>query len=366
MSVPHRPGTKPPTRNAVLCVLGAALACTAFGNTQTSDDTPANGAEAESTDLALELYASPYGTDVVTPIYPRSALDRSKEGLVRLDFMVDPDGRPYEIAVTESVGDEAFQRAAKRALAKSTFEPARFNGEPLDAGHYQYYHFEIDGNIGARSPFVRKYRRLMKAVGDGNREKADHLLDQLESGAALNLYEDAFLHVAKSGYYATWGDPNQQLEALNRAVGHYTAEKRLSKPLYVSLQRGRFLLLVQNQDFQRAMYTFETLADKLDEADLAPLQAVVDKLETLRLDDTPYTVPGDFGESFSWSYSLFKNEFFLDDVEGEIEEIKLRCAKKYVFLRFDPDLQYEIKQNYMPCRMQLIGDPGTTFTLTQM
>ena len=366
MSVPHRPGTKPPTRNAVLCVLGAALACTAFGNTQASDDTPAKGAEAESSDLALELYASPYGTDVVKPTYPRFALDRNKEGWVRLDFMVDPNGRPYEIAVTESVGDEAFQRSAKRALEKSTFEPARFNGEPLDAGHYQYYHFEIDGSIGARSWFVTQYRRLMRAIGNGDREDAVRLLDQLESSDTLNLYEDAFLHVAKSGYYAAWGDQHEQLAALNRAVGHYTAEKRLPESLYLSLQRARFLLLVQSQDFQRAMYTFETLTEKLDEAELAPLQAVVDKLETLRLDDTAYTVPGDFGERFSWSYSLFKSEFLLDDVNGEIEEIKLRCAKKYVFLRFDPDLQYEIKQDYMPCRMQLIGDPGTTFTLIQM
>lgn len=359
-------GPRRPAQNGVLRVLGVVLGCVALGNAETSNDTPGNGSEDEPNDPALELYASPYGTDLTTPVYPRSALAKNREGWVRLDFMVDPNGRPYEIAVTESVGDEAFHKAAQRALEKSKFEPARFNGEPLDAGHYQYYHFEIDGSAGARRSFVRKYRRLMKAVGNGNREDADRLLDELEAGDALNLYEDAFLHVAKSGYYATWGDHHQQLEALNRAVGHYTAEKRLPESLYLSLQRARFLLLVQSQDFQRAMYTFETLADSLDEADLAPLQPVVDQLEALRLDDTAYAVPGDFGERFSWSYSLFKNEFFLDDVEGEIEEIKLRCAKKYVFLRFDPDLQYEIKQDYMPCRLQLIGDPGTTFTLTQM
>lgn len=290
----------------------------------------------------------------------------NKEGWVRLDFMVDTDGTPYEIVVTESVGDEVFHDAATKALEKSRFEPARFEGKPLDAGHHLYYHFEMDSS-GARPWFVRIYRAAMKAVGDGDREKADRLLEELDSSGPLNLYEDAFLHVAKSAYYATWGNEQQQLEALDRAVGHRTAEKRVPESLYTSLQRARFLLLVKTQDFGRAMRTFKTLTEYPLDADvLAQLRIVVDELETLRQDDRGYSVRGDFADRYIWSYQLFKDEFFLADVEGQIEEIKLRCARKYVFLRFDPDLQYKIERQYLPCHLQLVGDPGTTFKLTQL
>ena len=302
------------------------------------------------------------------PTYPRLALRRNKEGWVRLDFMVDTNGEPYEIVVTESVGDEVFHDAAIRALEKSRFKPAQFEGEPLDAGHYLYYHFEMGGDgSGARPWFVRIYRTVMKAIGNGDRERADSLFEELDASGPLNLYEDAFLHVAKSGYYAAWGDDQQQLEALDRAVGHRSAEKRLPESLFTSLQRARFLLLVKTQDFGRAVQAFETLSEySLDDDLLGPLRTVVDELETLRLDDRGYSVPGDFGDRYIWSYQLFKDEFFLTEVEGQIEEIKLRCARKYVFLRFDPDLQYKIEPDYLPCHLQLVGDPGTTFTLTQL
>lgn len=215
--------------------------------------------------------------------------------------------------------------------------------------------------------FVRIYGAVMNAIGKGDRKKADRLLEELETSGPLNLYEDAFLHVAKSGYHTAWGNERQQLKALDRAVGHRSAEKRLPESLYTSLQRARFLLLVQTQDFGRAMRTFETLAEyPLDEDVLAQMRVVVDELETLRFDDRRYSVPGEFGDRYTWSYDLFKDEFFLADVQGQIEEIKLRCAKKYVFLRFDPDLQYKIGQEYLPCHLQLIGDPGTTFRLTQL
>ena len=52
------------------------------------------------------------------------------------------------------------------------------------------------------------------------------------------------------------------------------------------------------------MQTFETLAEyPLDEDVLAQLRVVVDELETLRLDERGYSVPGDFGDRYTWSYN---------------------------------------------------------------
>ena len=219
--------------------------------------------------------------------------------------MVDTSGRPYEIVVTESAGDDAFHRASVRALEKSIFEPARIDGQPVDAGHYLVYHFEVEGGVGLRSRFVSLHKLLMNTIEKGDREKADKRLSYLAAEKSLNLSEDAYLHVAKYSYYAKWGDEEQQLKALDRAVGHWTAEARLPE------------------------------------------------------------VPGDFGDHFTWSYNLFKDEFLLEDVQGQIEEIKLRCAKDYAFFRFDPDIQYKTASDQQPCHMQLIGDPETTFNLIQ-
>lgn len=365
--VPHLSGT-PSGRSIWSSFLGALLVLPTLAEETAQSPSDAKGHPDEEPDsVSLELYTPPHSLSRAVPRYPRSALRKGREGWVRLHFMVDPNGKPYEIAVTESAGDDVFHRAAVRALQDSTFEPARFDGQPLDAGHFFYYHFEINSGVGVRSRFAGLYKSLMNAIREGDRERAETRLGQLAAGQSLNLSEDAYLHVAKFSYYAKWGDKRQQLEALYRAVGHKSADTRLPEELYVSLQRARFLLLVETQDFHRALETFKTLTEyDLEEPVLAALKTVVDKVKAVRLDDTAYAVQGDFGDQFAWSYYLFKDEFLFEDVEGEIEEIKLRCAKDYVFFRFDPDIRHKTARDQQPCHLQLIGDPGTTFKLVQL
>lgn len=55
-----------------------------------------------------------------------------------MNFMVNPEGEPYEIEVTDFVGDEAFRKAALKAVETWRFEPAMLNGEAIDAGHCVY------------------------------------------------------------------------------------------------------------------------------------------------------------------------------------------------------------------------------------
>ena len=353
---------------ALLALATTAQARAAATDSQIDARSAGPAPETDPDAVALELYTPPHNTSLTKPNYPRSAATQGKEGWVRLNFMVDTEGKAYEIAVTDSIGDPVFQEAAVRALGQSDFEPANFQGQPLDAGHSVTYQFEMEGgSMGARVWFVRVYKALMDAINNGDREDADEYLARIGSRDAPNLYEDAYLHVAKSAYYANWGDEGQQLKALNRAADHGFSQQRLPAELFIPLQRARFLLLVQSQDYARAIQTFEFLAEhSADEAPVAALQTVVDSIEALRTDDRGYSVRGDFGDRTSWHYKLFKDEFFFDDVDGEIEEIKLRCQGKYVFFRFDPNMQYKIGADYQPCYLELIGDPATTFKLTQL
>ena len=329
---------------------------------------PEDAAQAQDETVSLELYTPPQRKELATPVYPSSPLEQHREGRVRLEFMVDPQGKPYEIAVSESMGHRFFQQAAIRALKKSTFEPARIDGQPADAGYSLQYTFALEGGSkGAGRWFVRTYRDTTGIIAEGDREMADQHLASLEGQTKLNLYEDAYLHVAKYNYYAKWGDKHQQLRALDRAVAHEFAEKHLPQELFVNCQRARFMLLVETQDYERAVRTYRMLRGfDLDEAVIAALQSVIDKLEALRADDRAYTVPGDFGERTSWSYNLFKDEFFIQDVQGDIAEIKLRCLADYVFFRFEPDIKYKVAGEKNRCHLQLVGNPGTTFTLTQL
>lgn len=351
---------------AVVAALGLALLA-ASAQASEADVESEDASQPSDDTIPLELYTPPLRKELATPVYPQIALSQNREGWVRLEFMVDPNGEPYEIVVSRSMGHEQFEKAAIRALKRSAFEPARVDGKPADAGHSQQYVFRLEGGSkGAARWFVRIYKAAMRVIAEGDRDKADQYIASLEEQTRRNLYEDAYLHVAKYNYYSKWGDKRQQLEALDRAVAHEFGEKNLPEDLFVNCQRARFMLLVNTQDYERALRTNVLLRGyDLDEAVVAALDTVVERINALRLDDRAYTVPGDFGDQTSWSYNLFKDEFFIQAVEGDVAEVKLRCRRGYVFFRFEPDIKYKVDGNDR-CHLQLVGNPGTTFTLTQL
>lgn len=334
-----------------------------------TDGSPAEVMSAPvSEPVPVELYAGPVRKDMKIPRYPRLSQAKGMEGWVRLDFMVGTDGKAFEIAVTDSMGNPNFQGAAIRALRRSTFEPAHLNGQPVDAGYAMYYRFEVEGEGGGVGrDFLHLSKALMRAIDQGDRPLADRELAALESRTGFNLYEDAYLHIAKYRYNARWGDAPEQLHALDRAVSQDFQEDRLPEEVYVALQTQRFWLLVRTQDYERAASTFETLGKYELEASVASaLETTMEEISALRDDDRAYAVAGSMDGQASWFYHLFKDEFAVTDIEGEITEVKLRCPESYVFFRFNPDMEYRVSNKRGHCHLELVGNPGTTFRLVQM
>jgi TonB family protein len=331
---------------------------TAPENTQSNDQT-------EPTQTQLELFTGPKPIDLKPPRYPRTEQRLGKEGWVQVNFMISPEGKPYEIVVTDSTGIEAFEKAAVRTVKDWTFEQALMDGVPIDAGSIHRISFELTGpgNVGARKSFIRAVRKLSKSISDEDQESSEAALTGLEP---QNLYEDAYLNIAWFNYFKKWGTERQQLGALRRGIAYKSNAQYLPKDLYVSSLLSMFVLEINAQDFARALATWEMLeAQELDEKKMTSLQSAVDDILVLKGDDRSYDVPGRIGANSSWWYRLLKNSFSVIVTSGAVAEIKLRCDRKYVFFRYEPDIQYRISDNYGSCGIELVGDPGTTFSLVQ-
>lgn len=340
----------------------AVIACL-LGTAQASAEERGSGTGTQA-DVEVEVYTAPQRKERVAPVYPRNAMRSGREGWVRMHFMVGADGRPYEIDVTDSMGDRSFHGAARRALEKSLFEPARRNGTPLDAGLTQKYVFEIRGPAFARPSFLAAFRTARQAIGADDRDQAAESIDRL---APRDHYEDALLQLAKFHYLRKWGEPEEQLAALDRAIAHETTAKYLPEAVFVSSLVAQFGLLTHTRDFARALETFETLQGfDLDPDTRASLQVDVDVIQALKNDERAYDVAGEIDDSANWYFDLFKDDFAVLDVDGKIAEVKLRCQRGYVFWRFDPELVYHLGDDYGDCHLTLVGDPGTTFRLRQM
>ena len=311
----------------------------------------------------LEVFVGP-GRDVMkNPRYPRSQLLRGYEGWVHLNFMIDPKGKAYEIAVTDSTGDPDFEESAMDAVRRSTFQPARIDGVPVDAGYGFKISFAVQNQTGARQKFRRLFRRFSEAAESGNRAEADRYLEEMD---VQNLYEDAYYNLARFNYFRRWGNEKQQLGALRRAIAHEDHANYLPKRAFRSALKSMFLLQVLVQDYAAALYTWEKVKHmNLGDEDARTMHETVAQILALRDDERSYSVDSEFGDNTSWHYRLLKNRFHVNLRSGEIAEIKLRCDKKYVFFRYKPDMQYEISDKYGTCGIELVGNPGTAFTLVQ-
>lgn len=276
--------------------------------------------------------------------------------------MLDPQGKPYELAAVESSGNKEFEKAALKAIENAIFEPASINGEPIHSAVSQKIVYELPGTRSARSKFVRAYKRLLKSIEAADRARADTELAALE---VQNLYEEAFSNLARYNYYRKWGTETEQLDALRRAIAREEDARYLPTGMFEAALLALSPLELKAKDFVSALSTWNKLQTiGADEASLAPFKKIMADVQALRTDNRTYSVPGKIDDG-SWFYDLYKNRFHFNVSSGRIAEIKLRCEKQYIRFPYDPEMQYQIQNNFGVCHMQVLGDPGTTFELVQ-
>jgi TonB family protein len=314
--------------------------------------------------LPVQVFKGPRPKDISLPLYPRRDAEERNEGWVLLNFMIDPKGKLYEVVVTDSTGNPAFERAALKAAEEWTFEPASIDGKPIDAGHNFTVTFKANAGKGASVDFVRGFRRLQDAANTRDRALADQELAQLR---ATNLYELAYLGLGKFGYYYNWGTEKQQIAALRQAIAADNSGARyLPKDLYAFALQGLLPLELRAKDFAAAMSTWKKLRDsKVDKTVLEKYQKAIADLETLRTDTRAYTLSGEIDRGSSWFFGLYKRSFRVVVTSGRVSEIKLRCDKQYVFFPFDPELKYEVADRFGACAIELVGEPRSTFEFIQ-
>jgi TonB family protein len=80
----------------------------------------------------------------VQPEFPTRALERRKEGMVALSFMIEPDGSVSDVEVVDTVAGSLFQRPSLSAIRQWTFEPRIRNGQRVRAPGCHEFVFHVD------------------------------------------------------------------------------------------------------------------------------------------------------------------------------------------------------------------------------
>ena len=319
---------------------------------------------------AIKTFQAPVISERVYPSYSFNQVRKQQEGWVEINFMVDEAGKTFEPTVMDSMGPEVFQSKALEALEKTTFTPAMDAGTPVSSSTTLRYKFQIqEREKSARERFATYYKRFQRAMGRNDRETAEKLIGLMEDTGAMSLYEAAYLNLAKFNFAVEYGDSETQLKYLKRALffeDDQTLETYLPVETELQLWPVLFALEANNKRFVEALATFEIIKQKNIVDAIDSLAPVVSEIETLRNDDRAFVISGKTDNVGRWGICLLKDEFYLDNAQATINEIKLRCSRKYIFFKYTAETKYHVPAEYGACNMELLGDADAAFDFVQL
>jgi len=245
------------------------------------------------------------------------------------------------------------------------FTPASLGGADIDAGNMHHITFQLSGDSGASRGFSGNYKKLSRAVADGDQEAADKHLRRMEQ-QDRNIYEESFYHLSRYNYFVKWGSPVQQYGAISRATfmdrgQGYLPEQALTGALFselgLELKLGK---LGQAERTARQLLERELNPQQKDSVEqlLAQLQVAADSEQTL-------VSEGRIDQGYRFVHRLFKSSFSFTEVQGDIAELRLHCEKGYVGFVYEDGMTYSVADGVGSCFLTAIGDPDTTFKLIE-
>ena len=334
-----------------------------LANARAADPSTEPKSASEATDVEVFQDARPLRAPS-DRFYPAREKQEGKEGWVMLNMMIDPRGKPYEIAVLDSTGNVELEKAAIRAVDGMAFAPAKRGGTPIDSNltfKMAFYPGDHPAR-GASVNFQTAFKSFLTAIDAKSKEQADVALQGMK---AQNLYEDAFEGYCKYLYDHIWGTEVQQLADLRRAVAGERLTRYLPKELFSKVLTAQFALQVKVKDYGSALYTWNSLEPIASSSDRDVLKQTVDQIIAVRDGNQAVSTPGQTANGTTWNGHLFKSHFAISVATGAVSEIKLRCKKQYIFFSFKPELEYTVNSSAGECFIEVVGDPNTTFELVQ-
>lgn len=315
----------------------------------------------QSEPISLETFEGPRPLPVKDFYFPESERNRGNDGWVNLSMMISPEGKPFEIIVTESSGNAVLEAASIKQAQKWRFTPAKLNGQPIESAHEMKTTYRVS-NSRISKGFSVAYDGFTKSLDMMSKDEAISRLGELKP---KNLFEDTFFGLANYYFAAKWDTEATQLYWIKRAIAKEKTAIYMTDETFLLALRTQFRLQAKLLDLQGAIDTWNLIKGLTkDPSVLDPLGPTVAQIESLRADSRAYSVNGTIG-SESWELGLLKRHFSINVAEGQISQIKLRCEKKYIYFDYNPELQYNVAASAGQCSIQLVGDPGTRFELIQ-
>ncbi len=297
------------------------------------------------------------------PVFP-GGVRTGQEGWVRVDFIVTPDGRVTDPIILDSIGGVGFEQAALDALDGWRF------ATPADraqlGNNIAEMRFEVRrGRDLATSNFLRRYRRIMTHVHNGETAEARAQLNEAIALGGWNLYEETMLALMAGRVEDQEGNSIGKLGHYRRALAvddhnALTGQDRrdlLKRIFEVEHASGQYTAALATSERLRA-----EAGSKADLESIAPaLAAIRETLES----DAALTARGRLGTACNceegkplWHYRPTRRNFEFAQADGALARFEARCDAYRLQSLIETGATYSLPADAQNCRVFVFGDAG--------
>lgn len=301
--------------------------------------------------------------------YPALTAIKGEEGWVVLNLCITPEGEVADPIVKDSSGVEVFERAALEGIRKKgKFQPATVQGEPVHQCMDYTVIYVVPGQTGARTSFLRSYRKLQSLIQEGDLDGAEERLEELGKGT-WTLYESSWIQMARASLAQQRGELGKAAAHLRSALmgkGSYLDDSRA----YRMAIKNLFQLQLATRQYRTALGTWAEIEELGLQSGSTQLEALAAELHDLV--DSPAAIAfegairqqrGDAGAY--WRHELLRHKFVFDDIDGRVAGGELRCDWKRARIPVNTEVIIEVPESWGGCVLHVHGDAGTTLQLVE-
>lgn len=307
----------------------------------------------------------------VNPKYPPDLVRKSKHGWVQLNFLIDTEGHVGEVIVVDSSGESGFEKAAKAALKKWQYKPAKLAGKPVITANLQVQlNFSIGASVlkGASSNFIAKYKDIRKAFETKDYDSVESGLRRLKRISSDSYYEYTLYKSLQADYYQQIGNKRSELSSLTSIpLETAYAEKLITQAKYVANLARIFQLSVSLNRFVLAQRSYDRIKAVNSTHDyVTAFQPYIEQVQAMIASDTPINVSGELNHRDLWLHRLVRSSFTFKEVRGEPEYIEFRCLNLFERHPFVEEKKWQLPDKPENCSIVVLGDEGSEFTLVEL
>lgn len=313
-----------------------------------------------STDTYLEAIKR------VEPKYPIDAARNRREGWVILSCTITEDGDVEDVKEVSSSGSKDIVKAAIKAVKKWKYPPSIENGKQIK----QYVNtiklmFFMGGapTVGVSNKFRKYYDKAVTALNEKDYQAFNELIKKIKRNKKMHLSENNYLHLLLAGYAESEGDKHKQLhhlELVKNSLARLSTENEKLSVLYQT-----FNLQTELNQFSRAYNTYHELSE-LPKAEpyMGQFTDVIEQVDKVIGSDQVIIQKGKIYEG-SWRTKLARNSFSISDINGELNNLDIKCANKKHSYTLEKDNTWNIPSTWKGCEVFVYGKSNSRFNLVE-